>query len=179
MKIYIALLRGINVSGQKKVPMGELRSILTSVGFDNVNTYIQSGNVVFESKENNTAFLEALISDKIKVAFGFEVPVLVKNRTEFKSIFKSNPFANVEAIARKQVYFVLLKNTPEKELVKLLSTEVYTNEDFKITANCVYLHCKTGYGKAKLNNNLVERKLKVEATARNYATMVKLLEMSA
>ncbi|MDO6817710.1 DUF1697 domain-containing protein [Zobellia sp. 1_MG-2023] len=179
MSVYIALLRGINVSGQKKVPMAALRSMLTEMGFLNVKTYIQSGNVVFESEEVSTATLEVSIAENIKRTFGFDVPVLVKSRSDFRDIFNSNPYTDLDAIARKQVYFVLLKNLPEQGLVDAFSTETYAQEEFAITCYCVYLWCKTGYGKAKLNNNLVERKLKVEATTRNYNTMVKLLEMSS
>ncbi|CAM4112922.1 DUF1697 domain-containing protein [Zobellia roscoffensis] len=176
---YIALLRGINVSGQKKVPMAELRSMLTNMGLINVKTYIQSGNVVFESEEESTCSLEVSIAEKINATFGFEVPVLVKTRTDFEITFKSNPYTDEEAIAQKQVYFVLLKNPPKKEWIEAFASEVYVNEEFEITTNCVYLLCKTGYGKAKLNNNLVERKLKVEASTRNYATMIKLLDLSS
>ena len=179
MKVYIALLRGINVSGKRKVPMADLRTMLTDIGLANVKTYIQSGNVVFESKEDNTAILEDSIAEHIKSTFGFEVPVLVKTKTELEVIFKSNPYMDLDAIAEKQLYFVLLKNLAEKELTKAFHSEKYANEDFKITDDCVYLLCKIGYGKAKLNNNLIERKLKVEATTRNYNTMVKLLDLSS
>ncbi|WP_276169127.1 DUF1697 domain-containing protein [Zobellia alginiliquefaciens] len=179
MTTYIALLRGINVSGKKKVPMAELRNMLTNMGFLNVKTYIQSGNVVFESQEESTAKLATSITKNIQITFGFEVPVLVKTRANLEKIFNDNPYTNAEAIAQKQVYFVLLKNPPELEFVEAFSSEEYVNEEFKITNSCVYLFCKTGYGKAKLNNNLVERKLKVESTTRNHATMVKLLEISS
>lgn len=179
MKTYIALLRGINVSGKNKIPMADLRAMLTDMGLNSVKTYIQSGNVVFQSKEDKTAILEASIKENIKSAFGFEVPVLVKTKTELEVIFKSNPYTDSDAIKEKQVYFVLLKNPAERELVKAFHSEKYATEDFKITDDCVYLLCKIGYGKAKLNNNLIERKLKVEATTRNYNTMVKLLDMSS
>ncbi|MUH34930.1 DUF1697 domain-containing protein [Zobellia amurskyensis] len=178
MKSYIALLRGINVSGQKKVPMAELRSILTEMDFLNVKTYIQSGNVVFQSEEDSTVTLEASIAENIKSTFGFDVPVLVKTKNQFKNIFEGNPYTDLDAMGQKQVYFVLLKNPAKQEFVEVFGSERYTNEDFEITNNCVYLLCKAGYGRAKLNNNLIERKLKVEATTRNYNTMIKLLELS-
>ena len=179
MKTYIALLRGINVGGKKKLPMADLRAMLKDMGFSNVKTYIQSGNVVFQSHEEGTGALEVSIETCIKSSFGFEGPVLVKTKSEFEKIVTGNPFADSRAISRKQVYFVLLKNPPEKERSSTLGMESYANEDFTITDQCVYLLCKTGYGKAKLNNNRIEGKLKVQATTRNYATVVKLLEMAS
>ncbi|OWW26360.1 hypothetical protein B4Q04_01365 [Zobellia sp. OII3] len=179
MKTYIALLRGINVGGKKRLPMADLRAMLKDMGFLNVKTYIQSGNVVFQSHKEDTGGLEASITEHIKSSFGFEVPVLVKTKKEFENLVMGNPFTDTGAISRKQVYFVLLKNPPEKERSATFGRETYANEDFTITDLCVYLLCKAGYGKAKLNNNRIEGKLKVEATARNYGTMVKLLEMAS
>ncbi|SIS41660.1 Uncharacterized conserved protein, DUF1697 family [Zobellia uliginosa] len=177
MKVYIALLRGINVGGKKRLPMADLRAMLNDRGFSNVKTYIQSGNVVFQSHEEDTGALEVSIAEGIKSSFGFEVSVLVKTKKEFENIVMGNPFTDSGSVSRKQVYFVLLKNPPEKERSATFGRETYANEDFTITDYCVYLLCKAGYGKAKLNNNRIEGKLKVEATARNYGTMVKLLEM--
>lgn len=176
MPTYIALLRGVNVSGQKKIPMAELRNMLGKMAFKDVSTYIQSGNVVFTSDEKDTITLEAKIKKYIKDTFKFDVPVLVKSKTDFDKIIQQNPYTELEALEHKQVYFVLLQNAPNTENVEAFQKEVYENEKFVIGENCVYLLCNKGYGNAKLNNNLVERKLKVEATTRNYQTMVKLLE---
>lgn len=177
MKTYIALLRGINVSGQKKIPMADLRAMLEKLNFQNVTTYIQSGNIVFASSEMDTGILEERIKAGIQKTFGFDVPVLVKSKNDLKNTLQQNPYTDPEAIEKKLVYFVLLKNVPAPEMVKAFQNESFDNEQFFITEDCVYLLCQTGYGKAKLNNNLIERKLKVEATTRNYRTMVKLLEM--
>ncbi len=178
MPTYIALLRGINVSGQKKIPMAELRNMLHKMAFKDVSTYIQSGNVVFASDEKDTVILEAKIKRHIKDTFKFDVPVLVKSKTDFEKIVQQNPYTDPEDLENKQVYFVLLQNAPNTENVEAFQKVVCENEKFVIGENCVYLLCKNGYGNAKLNNNLVERKLKVEATTRNYRTMVKLLEMT-
>ena len=178
MQKYIALLRGINVSGQKKIPMAELRHSLEKIGFEDVVTYIQSGNVVFSFDNSNKEILENKVQSVILESFGFQVPILIKTREDIERILKDNPFTNIKIDESKQLYFVLLKNQPEEELKIKFESEIYTNEDFYITADCVYLNCKSGYGKAKLNNNLVEQKLKVGATTRNYKTMLKLLELS-
>ncbi len=178
MKTYIALLRGINVSGHKKVPMADLRSMLQKMGFKDISTYIQSGNVVFSSDEKDSQTLEEQIKKRIQDTFGFEVPVLVKSVAEFKKMIQQNPFTEAENLEKNQVYFVLLRDIPLKEKVAIFQKEEFKNEKFEFTTDCVYLLCQDGYGRAKLNNNLVERKLKVEATTRNYRTMAKLLEMA-
>lgn len=178
MNTYIALLRGINVSGQRKVPMADLRSMLHRMDFINIFTYIQSGNVIFGSDNKDTAILEERIKQQIRDSFGFEVPILVKSEADFRKIIEKNSFIDPEALEQNQVYFVLLKNTPEKDRLMKFEKERFENEKFSLTEECVYLLCEKGYGKAKLNNNLIERKLKVEATTRNYRTMMKLWEMA-
>lgn len=173
MKKYIALLRGINVGGKAKLKMADLKLLFEDLGFEAVATYIQSGNVVFAAK--NGKGLEEKISKEIKSKFGYEVPVLVKTAAEIEKIVKDCPF---EKDKKEASYFVLLKKPPQKELVKAAEQLNYPDEEFVITDECVYLYCATGYGKAKLNNNLFEKKLKVSATTRNYRTLLKLVEMA-
>lgn len=176
MNKYVGLLRGINVSGQKKIPMAELRALLTESGLSNVETYIQSGNVIFQSSESKQEKLELQIHNAIKSHFGFEVPVLVKTPEELNQIFNGCPFSEEEKI---NSYFMLLYDIPDKDLVKEISKISYPNETFVITDKSIYFYCSVGYGKAKCGNNFFERKLKITATARNYKTMVKLLSLSA
>jgi uncharacterized protein (DUF1697 family) len=175
MAQYIALLRGINVSGQKKIPMAELRELLSKIGLENVQTYIQSGNVIFQSLENDKTLLEQLIHNAIKSHFGFEVPILVLQPKELKQIFNDCPF---EQEKKQNSYFMMLYSRADKDLVDVVSQLSYKNEEFKITNNAIYFYCSVGYGKAKLGNNFFERKLKVTATARNYKTMLMLMKLS-
>ena len=176
MKIYIALLRGINVAGQKKIPMAALRDILAKTGLKNVKTYIQSGNVIFESAETDSRQLEDKIHNAIKTHFGFQVPILIKTNTELQQIFDACPFPEEKKI---NSYFTPLFTAPEKSQMEDLSKITHPNEAFIVTSNCIYFYCSTGYGRAKYNNNFFERKLKTTATARNYKTMLKLLAMSS
>ncbi len=178
MKRFVAFLRGINVSGQKKVPMADLRNLLGNVGLQNVKTYIQSGNVVFESDIINPSEIAKLIQASILDKFEFDVPVLVKDEEELRSIIDTNPYSKEEDLEQKQIYFVLFLEVPNNNLVEAFNQESYLNEEFKIIKDRLYLNCKQGYGKAKLNNNLIEKKLKIIATTRNYRTMNKLLEMA-
>ncbi|MFD2543347.1 DUF1697 domain-containing protein [Lacinutrix gracilariae] len=174
MYTYVALLRGINVGGHKKVPMATLRERLTKAGFKNVQTYIQSGNVVLQSSEKNTKTIEAIIGKTILSYFQFEVAVLVKTKQELDTIFKDCPFENEK---KEASYFLLLQETPDKDLVALASKKEYKNEEYKIINNCIYFYNEAGYGKSKFNANYFERALKTPATARNYRTMKKLIDL--
>lgn len=176
MKTYIALLRGINVGGHKKVPMAELRELLTKSGLENVSTYIQTGNIIFQTLEKDISILEESIKKNILNHFGFEISVLVKTRQDLKRIFDASPFSEEK---KKASYFTMLHDTPDEDLVKEASEKVYEGEEYQIINDCLYFYCEKGYGQAKFNMNFFERKLKTSATSRNYNTMVKLLSLSS
>lgn len=178
MKTYIGLLRGINVSGQKKIKMVDLRILLEENGFSSVKTYIQSGNIVFRTTEENKATLENKISEVIKKQYGFDVPVIVKTSEEIGNILVNNPYDDSEDLESNKIYFVLLKEKPKEENVTVLDSISFENETLRINSECVYLRCALGAGKAKCTNNVIEKKLKVSATTRNYRTMQKLRELT-
>ncbi len=175
MKPYIALLRGINVGGHKKVPMADLRELLTKSGLENVKTYIQSGNVVFQSFEKSIQKLEQIIHEAIQSKFGFDVFILVRTREDLQRIFDDSPFSEEK---KKASYFTMLHDIPEVELVKEVSEKIYEEEEYEIINDCIYFYSEKGYGRAKFNMSFFERKLKTSATSRNYNTMVKLLSLS-
>lgn len=175
MKTYISLLRGINVGGHKKVLMAELRELLTKSGLENVKTYIQSGNVIFNYRDVESLVLENIIQKSIKAHFGFEVSVLVRTREQLFEIFENCPFPEAKKV---QSYFAILSETPNSDLVKLAYEKTYENEEYEILNDCLYFFCSNGYGNAKFNMNYFEKKLEVDATSRNYKTMVKLLLLS-
>jgi len=176
MNTYIVLLKGINVGGHKKVPMADLRELLIKSGFENVKTYIQSGNVILQSSENNLRNIEDKIKTSILKHFGFEVSVLVKTRQDLKRVFNASPFSEEK---KQKSYFMMLHEAPDNELVKIASEKVYEGEEYEIIKDCIYFFCAKGYGQAKFNTNFFERKLQTFATSRNYNTMVKLLSLSA
>ncbi len=179
MKTYVALLRGINVGGQNKVKMVTLKEVFAKLGFIDVTTYIQSGNVVFKSKILEISSLEKQIETAIETNFGFKASVLIKTEKELAIILNESPFKNPEDITAKQVYYVLLKEKPAPNLKQALVPNNYPNEQFLITANCVYLNCLKGAGKAKLTNNVIEKKLKISSTTRNHRTLLKLIELAS
>ncbi|MEM8509226.1 MAG: DUF1697 domain-containing protein [Bacteroidota bacterium] len=176
METYIAFLRGINVSGQKKIKMADLRNALELAGLEKVQTYIQSGNLVFKSKEENTSVLENVIREQITRDFGFDVPVMVMTANRIAQILEKDPFKDLRDMGN--TYYVLLKMKPDPDRVTAFEDMTFENEQFVVTDTCVYLYCTAGYGKAKLNNNFIERKLKVAATTRNLNTLKKMMALA-
>ncbi|MCZ6594198.1 MAG: DUF1697 domain-containing protein [Bacteroidetes bacterium] len=173
MEKYIALLRGINVGGHKKILMTDLRSLFISLGFKEVVTYIQSGNVVFSTSEKDDLAIK--ISEGIKSKYGWDVPVLIKTASEMESVLSNCPFSEEK---KEKSYFTLFNETPSEKNIEEVAQLSYPNEEFVITPMCLYFFCATGYGRTKMNVNFVERKLKVTATTRNFRTLVKLLELA-
>ncbi len=179
MKTYIALLRGINVSGQKKIKMDALRKMFDKLAFEDVRTYIQSGNIVFNTSITSEVQVQQSIKTEIAKSFGFDVHVLVKSVNDLRKILEASPYTDPVDLEAKRVYYVLLKNAPSPDVVPNLDQSDYPNELFHITPSCVYLNCINGAGKARLTNNIIEKKLNVTATTRNHRTMLKLLEMAS
>lgn len=177
MQTYIAILRGINVSGQKIIKMAELREHLSSLGLTNLSTYIQSGNIVFQSNAEENVVLEDKIHKNIKANYGFDVPVIVRSKQEWQLIIDRFPF-NIKHCDVTRLGFTFLKNKPAhfplEEIAKFKAAKdevVYEDKE-------IYLHIPDGFGKSKLTVNVLERKLKVSATTRNWKTTQKLLEMA-
>jgi uncharacterized protein (DUF1697 family) len=177
MGMMLAMLRGINVSGQKKVPMADLRAMFEDMKFKNVQTYIQSGNVLFESKDTDETGLSKKISKKILDVFGFEVPVVVLNKKYLETVVKNNPFLKEKNINEERLYYTFLAEEPSKEMLAKIKIPDGTTDRFEIIGKTAYLYCPGGYGETKLSNNFFEAKLKVRATTRNLRTTNILLEM--
>lgn len=178
MKTYISLLRGINVSGQRPIKMDVLRKSYENLGFHNVTTYVQSGNVIFTAKSTIINTLEQKISRQIEKDFGYEVPVIVLAIDKLKEIMADNPFLNHSSIDQTFLHFTFLSRKPDKYDRQEIESKKQNGEEIFIAANVVYLYCPNGYGKSKLNNNFLETKLKVEATTRNWKTTNNLLKIA-
>ena len=178
MKTYVALLRGINVGGQKKIKMINLKLSLEELSFSDVITYIQSGNIVFNANEKSISKLEQKIHEKILKDFGFEVPVLIKTPKELKNALNNNPFDKDVKYDPKLFYLVFLKEKPNTENIAKLKTYNYSPEEYVLDDKIIYYYAANGAGNAKMNNNFFENKLKVQATSRNWRTTHKLVELS-
>lgn len=176
---YISILRGINVSGQKKIKMLDLKSLYESLGFQNVVTYIQSGNVIFETSDKNKSNVKMLIEDAIVKKYKFHVPVEIRTKREIESIIKNNPFGTVDLVKDgTKVLVTFLSSIPDKVKVTEVLSKVVTPEKLVIKGQEVYLYCPNGYGVSKLSNSFIEKKLEVEATTRNWKSVHKLYELS-
>lgn len=171
MKTYIILLRGINVSGKNKLPMADLRELLNDLKFENVQTYIQSGNVILDSEESKTRVC-SLIKEGISSKFGYDVPVIARTVKEWENVVENYPFPIDNP---KIVAFVFLDKTSEFSEIEIKNIG---DDKFKIDKDMVYFYCPNGFGKSKITNNLFENKLKVTATTRNYNTTIKLLDLA-
>lgn len=178
MTTYISILRGINVGGHRKILMAELRKMYEQLDFTQVKSYIQSGNVVFESdKKMSSLELENRLEKSIKETFGHEVPVLVRTSEEWEESINKNPFLNKETNPAK-LFITFLSEIPSSEFKQELLSIDFSPDTIAIIAKCVYLHCERKYHETKITHQLIERKLKVKATARNWRTIMKLKEMS-
>ncbi|HMI06416.1 MAG TPA: DUF1697 domain-containing protein [Flavobacterium sp.] len=177
MKTYIALLRGINVSGHKLIKMEKLREVLKELELEHISTYIQSGNVLFQSKISGSKKLEKMISDLIYKHFGFDVAVIVLTPEELKTTVKNNPFSK-ENIELPQPYIAFLSTIPVFSDIEVLKATDFQNDRFVVMDNKMYLHYADGAGSTKLSNAIIEKKLKLTSTARNWKTVLKLIELS-
>jgi uncharacterized protein (DUF1697 family) len=179
MKTFIALLRGINVSGHKKIKMAELREQLNKAGLTNVQTYIQSGNIVFNSDQNSTSKLQALIHKTILDGFGFDVPTTLLTLDYLVQANQNNPYSKEAEEKGNQAFITFLSQEPEQERIELLRSIDYSPDVYHIDKTNIYLYCPNGAANSKISNNLFENKLKVSATTRNFKTVWKLIEMAS
>lgn len=178
MTTYISILRGINVSGQKLVKMDALKNMYEKLCFENIQTYVQSGNIIFSSEQSDVKNLELTISTQIKSDFGFEVPVIVLNVETLKTIIEDNPFANDTSKDISFLHVTILADNPIQFDKESILDKRQSNEEIEFTSRAIYLYCPNGYGKTRLNNNFLETKLKVSATTRNWKTTTELLKLA-
>ena len=179
MEKFISILRGINVGGQRKIPMTDLKSLYEDLGFQKVITYIQSGNVIFESNKISVDALEQMIEKKIAEIFNMTVPVIIRQLSEMKNVAANNPFLKMKEIDIDKLHITFLNEIPGRDIVLNIKGYDYPPDKFIIKNKEVFLYCPGGYGKTKFSNNFFENKLKVKATTRNWKTVNKLVELSA
>ena len=175
MTTWIALLRGINVSGRRKVPMADLRALHEGLGHRDVVTYLQSGNVVFDA-ETDAATLPTALEGAIADTFGFDVPVVVRTIDELRAAASANPYPG-QGADPKHVATAFLAAAPVPERIDGFDPDAY-GPDVCVLAGCeVHLHCPSGFGRTKLTTTYLERQLGVVATVRNWRTLSALVEL--
>lgn len=174
MKTQIILLRGVMPTGKNKVPMAPLRTALEESGFRNVRTYIQSGNVILSS-DLAQDIIEKRVHDVIENTFGGDIVVFSRTTSYFKKMMARNPFSGAD---KSRLYFTLLSAKPEKSLLKEFLAPGYAPDQVEVIDDMAFLLFATQYSNSRLNNNFIERKLKVAATTRVYNTIAKLIELA-
>jgi uncharacterized protein (DUF1697 family) len=176
MKTYVALLRGINLGAHNMVPMADLRALFDDLGAEDVETYVQSGNVVFKIADGAEKLTPA-IERKIRRDLGLSVTVLVLTRPQLTKVLAGNPFAKAKKEPAK-LHVTFLADNPAGAKVGRLDPERGKPDEYRLVGEQIYLHCPNGYGRTKLTNAYFEKQLGVAATTRNWKTVTKLGELT-
>ena len=175
MKRYIALLRGINVGGKRKILMADLKKLLGNLGFTDSTTYIQSGNVAFNADElGEYGLLGSKIEQAILKEYGFEVPVIISTADELKEAIANNPFLKNKAPDIERLHLTFLNALPTKEKLETIRSYDYSPDQFEIIGKHVFVYCSGKYSDSKLSNAFFEQKLNVAASTRNWKTVLVL-----
>ena len=177
MTKYLALLRGINVSGHNMIKMDALKKMLEIMGFQNVETYIQSGNIFFESEEDNAASIGFKIKQEISKVFGYDVPVIMISKTDLELCFKNNPYLKEKECDIKKLYVAFISKELTAAAINDLKISNFKPDEAAIDSNRIYIKYAIGAGKTNLDQKYIEKKLNVVSTIRNWNTVTKLLEM--
>ncbi|WP_411107133.1 DUF1697 domain-containing protein [Streptomyces sp. cmx-4-9] len=179
VKTYAALLRGINVGGNKKVPMAELRAVLEGLGHDGVQTYLQSGNAVFSTAAADPVALARGLEAAVEAHFGFRVPCLVVDGAYLRAVVDACPFPAAELEGR-QLHAVFFSEQPGAERFAALDEAAYLPEEYRLGDRVLYLYAPDGLGRSKLGEALARPAVVkgIDVTSRNWNTVVKLVELT-
>jgi uncharacterized protein (DUF1697 family) len=178
MPVYISMVRGINVGGHNKIKMEELRALHESLGHKAAQSYIQSGNIVFKTKQLNQGQLTKQICDGLHKKFGFRPAVILRTTSELREVIANNPFAGRKNIDPRRLLVTFLAGepkTPERE--RLLSLQI-APEELRVIGRELFVYFPDGMARPKFSWSMVEKILKISGTGRNWNTVNKLLEMA-
>jgi uncharacterized protein (DUF1697 family) len=178
MPRYVALLRGINVGGHRRIAMGDLRELTEALGHTEVSTYVQSGNVLFASSARSEPKLERAFEKAIADSFGHDVRVMVRSAAHLRKIVEQNPFADRKP-EPKQLHVVFLTEKPAAARLKAFDDAPYAPDEMAASQRDIYVYLPNGAGRANLTNAILEKQLRVPGTMRNWRTVTTLAEMLA
>ena len=176
MTNFIALLRAINVGGTGMLPMMELSALCTDLGFENVRTYIQSGNVVFRTRRRDLETLANEIRSAIGAETGHPVTVVLRTARELAQVVGSNPF--MDGRDPRTLHVTFLAQSPDPIRIAAIAPAIALPDEFRGVGQEVFVACPNGYGRTTLNNAFFERRLGVAATTRNWRTVTMLARMA-
>ena len=178
MPVYAALLRGINVGRNKRVGMADLRAVMEGLGHESVRTHLQSGNVVFESPKRSAKPLETAVEQAIAAELGLDVSVMVRRSDELAAVVAASPFAG-RTDDPKQIHVAFLSEKPTAAAVQGFGAEEFAPDELAVVGREVHLLYPDGYARTKLTNAVLEKRLGVRATSRNWRTVTALADLTA
>lgn len=177
MHTHLALLRGINVSGHKMINMVALKKALEGIGFTNVVTYIQSGNVFLDTEEESQGKVGFLIKQEIFKQFGHDVPVIVIGKEDLQACLDRNLFLNDEGVDLKKLYVSFISSELPENMITQLNLNFIKPDEIQLDGKRIYLKYDVSPAKTRLDNKWIEKSMNVVSTTRNWNTVNKLLEM--
>ena len=176
---YIALLRAINVGGNAKVAMADLKTLLADLGYANPQTLLQTGNLIFQAKATSSEKLEARVEQALTKQLSLTTDVLVRTADEWSQAIAANPFAKEAASDPSHLLIMPLKSAPTKQAVKDLQTAIHGRETVAAVGRDLYIVYPDGIGRSKLTNKLIETRLSMRGTGRNWNTALKIAALVA
>jgi uncharacterized protein (DUF1697 family) len=174
MAVYVALLRGINLGARNRISMATLRELFEASGAKDVQTYVQSGNVVFGSSRKREPLSKA-VERRIAKELGIDIRVLLRTPRELERVVADNPFRRRKP---SSLHVTFLAAPPKAARVAELEPKAFAPDEFRVARGHVYVHCPNGYGRSKLSNAFFEKRLGVPATTRNWNTVTKLTQLA-
>jgi uncharacterized protein (DUF1697 family) len=175
-KTYLALLRGINVGGKNMLPMKDLRDLFAAAGCDDVQTYIQSGNVIFRADPNVVAPLSDAITARIAERFGYRVPIVLRTAEEIGDVIRHNPFI-AEGAAEDTLHVLFLAGRPNAGSVDALDPDRSPPDVFTVRGREIYLRLPNGAARTRLTNAYFDAKIATVSTGRNWRTVKALFAL--
>jgi len=178
MDTYITLLRSVNMTGHNVIKMTSLANLLRKIGYADVETYIQSGNIVLTCNNSNRDNVSSMIRNAILAEFNLDIAVITCTSDDMTKIISANPFLEEPGFDPSKMAVLFLDLKPTYAQIQKVSGINYPPDKFHINGSEIYVYCPNGFGKTKLYTNFFEAKMKVTGTARNWRTVNKLQEMA-
>src|SRR5258708_3320244 len=179
MTVQIALLRGINVGGHRPVAMSDLRDLITGLGFDSARSMLQSGNLVFRGDAQTGEILERLLEAEAETRLGLHADFLIRSAKEWKEVVVRNPFRKEAARDPGHLVVMFLKAAANAKDVKAVQAQIAGPEVIRADGRHLYIVYPAGIGKSRVTNTLIEKKLGIRGTARNWNTVLKIAALAA
>ena len=178
MPVHVALLRAINLGAKRRVPMADLRALLTDAGYDDVSTHIQSGNALFSAPRQKTVALEDALERELAKTFGFDIDVMVRSAADLEKIIGANPF-DTRGVDGKTLHVAFLKRKPAAAAARALGDKDFGRDEYVLRGTEIYLRYPDGLGRSKMSAAVFERALATPATVRGLNVVKKLYELAS